>query len=65
MTIVTDEQMGGDARIDGTRIAVYHIVQYRDAGYEPEEIADEFHLDREQVIKALEYADAHDVRADK
>lgn len=57
MTIVTDSEMGGDARIAGHRIAVYHIVQFHDAGFSPSEIADEFDLNRVEVREALAYAD--------
>ena len=41
MSIIEDEEMGGDARIEGHRIAVYHIMSYIDAGFEPEVIAEE------------------------
>ena len=56
MTIVLDEEMGVDARLEGHRIAVYHIVQYRDSGYSVDEISDEFDIDVELVEAALEYA---------
>lgn len=59
MPIVTDDAMGGDARIAGHRIAVYYIVQFREAGFEPEEIADEYGLDVDEVKEALDYADRH------
>lgn len=59
MTIVTDDAMGGDARLAGHRIAVYHIVQFREAGFEPEEIAEEYDLDVGQVRAALDYAERH------
>ena len=61
MTIVTDEEMGGEPRIEGHRIAVYHIMQYDDAGYEAAEIAEDFDLSVEEVREALEYAERHDV----
>jgi uncharacterized protein (DUF433 family) len=56
MTIVQDSEMGGDASIEGYRIAVYHIVQYREAGFSPEEIAAQFNLDVEDVKGALDLA---------
>jgi len=59
MTIIRDDEMGGDARIERHRIAVYHIVQYHDAGFSPEEIADEFDIDRAEVEEALEWAREH------
>lgn len=55
--IVRDDKMGGDARLKGHRIAVYHVVQYRESGFSPEEIAAEFGLDIGDVEVALEYAD--------
>lgn len=57
MVIVEDEEMGGDARIEGTRIAVYHVMDYVEAGYSPEEIADEFGLDVYEIEAAVEYAE--------
>jgi uncharacterized protein (DUF433 family) len=64
MAIVQDDELGGDARIDGTRIGVYHIMQYRDAGYSISDIADEFSLNVEEVEEAVQYAQHHDVRCD-
>ena len=64
MAIVRDDELGGDARIDGTRIGVYHIMQYRDAGYSIPDIADEFSLTVEEVEEAVEYAQHHDVSCD-
>jgi len=64
MTIVTDSEMGGDARIEGHRIAVYHIVQYDEHGYDVEEIAEDFDLEVAEVREALEYAEKHDISAD-
>lgn len=61
MTITKDDEMGGAARIEGHRIAVYHVVQYRDAGYSPQDIADEFDLDIAEVREAVEYAEEHGV----
>jgi uncharacterized protein (DUF433 family) len=64
MTILRDNKLGGDARIEGTRIGVYHICQYRDAGYSIQEIADEYELAVEEVKEAVEYARHHDVDLD-
>lgn len=61
MTIVEDYETGGAARVEGHWIAVYHVVQYRDAGFSPEEIAAEFDLAVDEVDEALEYAGEHDV----
>jgi uncharacterized protein (DUF433 family) len=59
--IIEDEQMGGAPRLKGHRIAVYHIVEYRDAGYSPQEISDEFDIEVALVEEALEYANTHDI----
>jgi uncharacterized protein (DUF433 family) len=64
MAIVCDDELGGDARIDGTRIGANHVVQFHDAGYSIQEIADEFDLELEEVEEAIEYAQKHDVRRD-
>jgi uncharacterized protein (DUF433 family) len=61
MGIVEDSEMGGDARIEGHRIGVYHIQQFADAGFSLEEIADEFDLLVDEVEEALEYASENDV----
>lgn len=57
MTIVKDAEMGGDARLEGHRIAVYHLAQYKEAGFSSEEIAAEFGLEVQEVQEALEYAE--------
>lgn len=57
--LIRDEQMAGDVRLDGHRIAVYHIVQYHNAGYSPAEIAAEFGVEVSVVEVALEYAGKH------
>lgn len=59
MTIVTDDKLGGEARVEGTRIGVYHIVQYHRGGETVEEIAAEFELEESTVERALEYAENH------
>ena len=64
MTIITDDQMGGEPRIAGHRIAIYHIVQYDECGYDVDEIAEDFGLKVAEVREALEYADEHNVSAD-
>jgi UDP-glucose 4-epimerase len=37
--IITDEVLGGDPRIRGTRVGVYHVMQYVSKEYGVEEIA--------------------------
>jgi uncharacterized protein (DUF433 family) len=64
MAIVRDDLLGGDARIEGTRIGVYHVLQYRDSGYSIQDIADEFGLEVEEGEEAVEYAKEHDVSRD-
>lgn len=39
-------------------------MQYRDAGYSKQEMADESDLDEEEVEEAAEYAQHHDVSLD-
>jgi uncharacterized protein (DUF433 family)/ribosomal protein L32 len=59
--IVQDELLGGEPRLEGHRIGVFHIwTKYRQ-GKTSEEIADEVypHLRHEQVETAIEYAKTH------
>lgn len=48
--------MGGAARIEGRRIAVYHIQSLHDSGLSAEQIADEFRIEVSEVEEALAYA---------
>jgi len=57
--------MLGDARLAGHRIAVYHIVQYHDSGFEIPDIAAEFDISEDLVEEALEYAKHNPEEADK
>lgn len=45
----------------GHRIAAYHIVQYREAGFGPEEFKG---LELAEVREALDYADQHSDKMD-
>lgn len=58
MTIICDDELGGDARIEGHRIAVYHIMDFVEAGFTVEEIAEDFDLKVEEVEEAIEYAES-------
>lgn len=52
--------LGGEPTVDGTRLAVRHILIYhRDAGESAEDIAAEFGLTLAQVHDALSYAFDH------
>jgi uncharacterized protein (DUF433 family) len=50
---------GGGLRIAGTRITVYDIVHYLEAGRRPEEIAAILRLSLEQVLSAVKYIAEH------
>ncbi|MCH7660039.1 MAG: DUF433 domain-containing protein [Euryarchaeota archaeon] len=57
-TIVTDEDvLGGDPRLDGTRIGVVHIYRRYESGETPEEIAASYEgISVADVHTALAYA---------
>lgn len=61
MTIVRDpEILGGEPRIEGTRIAVRHVAtRVIDAGRTPAYVADQFDLSLAEVYDALSYYYAH------
>lgn len=53
----TDDILGGDPRIDGTRVGVFHVFQrYVDGDDEPETIADGLDISVAEVHAALAYA---------
>ena len=56
-TVVSDEEiLGGEPRVDGTRIAVRHIAEMIDvAGKHPAKVAAEFGLQEHQVYEAMAY----------
>jgi uncharacterized protein (DUF433 family) len=45
--------------ITGTRITLYHVMDYVKAGRSPEEIRDEFNLTDQQFIDVMTYIDEH------
>ena len=57
MAIVRDENiLGGDPRIEGTRIGVLHVYELVVEGdHPPADIADQLDLDLGQVYEALAY----------
>ncbi len=52
-------EQGGSPRIAGTRITVYDIVHYLEAGRPPHEIAAILRLSLEQVQTAIRYIEEH------
>jgi uncharacterized protein (DUF433 family) len=61
MSITSDEGiLGGEPRIDGTRIGVRHIANYViKAGYPPAYVADQLDVAISEVYEALAYYDEH------
>ena len=57
MTVVVDEDvLGGEPRINGTRVRVVDVVGFYEArDLSPEEISDKFDLELEDVYAALVY----------
>lgn len=53
--ISSEEILGGEPRIEETRIGVSHVVQYYEKGWNVEKISRELNLEPIEVIKALEY----------
>jgi uncharacterized protein (DUF433 family) len=61
MTIVSDgDVLGGEPRIDGTRVGVRHVAaQVIDSGRSPAHVADQFDLTLSAVYEALSYYYSH------
>lgn len=60
MIVKTEHTLGGQARIDGTRISVRCIWSFHDAGYSPERIQREYpHLELAQIAAAIEHGNDH------
>jgi uncharacterized protein (DUF433 family) len=56
----TDDVLGGDPRIEGYRIGVYHVYQrYVEGDETPEEIATSYGISVADVHAALAYAFSH------
>ena len=66
MSITADEVLGGEPRIEGTRVGVRHIVtMVLDGGRTPAYVADQLYLSLAQVHAALAYyySNPEEVRA--
>jgi uncharacterized protein (DUF433 family) len=61
MAIVSDaDVLGGEPRIDGTRVGVRHVAaRVIDGGQSPAHVADQFDLPLSDVYEALSYYYAH------
>ncbi|PSP78920.1 DUF433 domain-containing protein [Halobacteriales archaeon QS_1_68_20] len=58
--VSTPDVLGGDPRIDGTRIGVYHVHELVEGrGLNPGTVADRFDLDVADVYRALAYYHEH------
>ncbi|MEZ3116972.1 DUF433 domain-containing protein [Halobaculum sp. MBLA0147] len=58
--VKTADVLGGDPRLEGTRVGVFEVGSaVRDGGHPPEAVAEEFGIDIEQVAAALQYYDDH------
>jgi uncharacterized protein (DUF433 family) len=51
----TEDVLGGDPRIDGTRVGVIHVKERLDVGDEPAQVAADYGLDLADVYRALAY----------
>ncbi|ERG90077.1 MAG: hypothetical protein J07HQW1_00090 [Haloquadratum walsbyi J07HQW1] len=61
MTIVRDDNvLGGDPRINGTRVGVRHVAaRVINGGQSPAHVADQFDLPLSDVYEALSYYHGH------
>lgn len=58
--VMTDDVLGGDPRIEGHRIGVYHVyTRYVDRDEPPESIASSYEISVADVHAALAYAFSH------
>lgn len=51
----TEDVLGGDPRVEGTRVGVIHVTERFDAGDEPAQIAADWGIDLADVYYALAY----------
>ena len=51
----TEEVLGGDPRLDGTRVGVIHVKERLDAGDDPAQITTDYDIDLADVYHALAY----------
>ena len=64
MTVITqtDDTLGGEPRLEGTRISVRHVVKLvREGDRDTETAADELGIDPIDVTRCLDYYDTHTV----
>jgi len=54
--VITKDTCSGSPRIDGRRITVYNILGYLAGEMTISEICEEFNLEKEQVVEAIEWA---------
>jgi len=57
--VSTEDTLGGEPRIEATRIGVSHIVQYYEKDWSIDKISRELNLEPLKVVKALEYYYKH------
>jgi len=58
--VATPDVLGGDPRIDGTRLSVYRVHELVESrGLEPQTVADRFDVDVADVYRALAYYHEH------
>ena len=58
--VTTPDVLGGDPRIDGTRLGVYRVHELVERrGLEPRTVADRFDVDVADVYRALAYYHEH------
>lgn len=50
-----EEVLGGDPRLDGTRVGVIHVKERLDAGDDPAQITTDYDIDLADVYHALAY----------
>lgn len=56
----TDDVLGGDPRIEGTRVGVFHVYELVVAGdHPPVDVADQLDLSLAEVYSALAYYHEH------
>lgn len=57
--VSTEDVLGGEPRIKGTRIGVSHVVQYYESSWSIDKISRELNIEPLEVVKALEYYNQH------
>jgi len=54
--VITKDTCSGSPRIDGRRITVYNILGYLAGEMTINDICEEYNLEKEQVLEAIEWA---------